>query len=143
MEEEQMKDLMKRCTWGTLTTVDENGNPYAIEFTYFMMDGKLCALINPNGTTAKNLENNSNVCFKICLSDSLSKKFEAVSCFGKGLFEQDKDKLSKAWNELEKRIVKPKGTYKKFKEKFSDPEKSSPLFLMTIEKMTGVANHRG
>jgi nitroimidazol reductase NimA-like FMN-containing flavoprotein (pyridoxamine 5'-phosphate oxidase superfamily) len=101
MEEKQIKDLMKRCTWGTLTTVDENCNPYAIEFTYFMMDGKICALINPNGTTAKNLEKNSNVCFKICLSDPMCKNFEAVSCFGKGFFEQDKEILGIAWDELD------------------------------------------
>jgi nitroimidazol reductase NimA-like FMN-containing flavoprotein (pyridoxamine 5'-phosphate oxidase superfamily) len=141
MDEEQMKDLMKRCSWGTLATVSKDGSPYAIEFSYFMMDGKICALINPNGTTAKNLENNPRACFKVCLCDNLCKKFEAISCFGEGSFEQDRGKICLAWNLLEQRLGLPSGTYSKFKKKYSDPDKSSPLLTISVDRMTGVANH--
>jgi nitroimidazol reductase NimA-like FMN-containing flavoprotein (pyridoxamine 5'-phosphate oxidase superfamily) len=143
MEEDQMKDLLERCAWGTLATIDMEGNPYAIEFTYFMMEGRICAMINPNGTTAKNLLKNPNSIFKVCLSDPLCRKFEAVSIYGKGKFEQDKEKVGKGWDMLEERLHYKHGAYGKAKEKFTMPDSPSTLFVMTIEKMTGVANHKG
>lgn len=142
MEEDQMKRLLERCAWGTLATTGPDGQPYAIEFTYFMMDGRICAMINPKGTTAKNISKNPKLCFKVCLSDPLCRKFEALSCFGTGSFEQDREIMKRGWDLLEKRLSYDPGTYSKAKEKFSDPELPSPLFKMTIENMTGVANHK-
>jgi len=143
MDEDQMKSLLRRCAWGTLSTSGPDSIPYAIEFTYFMMDDHLCALINPKGTIARNIEHNPDVCFKVCLSDPLCRRFEAISCFGKASFEQDREKVSRAWDQLEERLQYKPGTYSRFKEKFGDPNNPSPLFSMKIEKMTGVANHKG
>jgi nitroimidazol reductase NimA-like FMN-containing flavoprotein (pyridoxamine 5'-phosphate oxidase superfamily) len=142
MREDQMKSLFGRCAWGTLCTAGPDGGPYAIEFSYFLMDDKICAMINPKGTTAKNLAKNPQVCFKVCLSDHLCEKFEALSCFGTGCFEQDRDKIALGWDLLEERLGLNPGTYSTVKERFKDPERASPLFVLTVEKMTGVANHK-
>jgi hypothetical protein len=106
------------------------------------MDDMICAMINPRGTAAKNIASNPNTVFKVCLSDPLCRKFEAVSIYGKSKFEQNREKVGKGWDLLERRLEYKPGTYGKAKEKFMDPNNPSTLFVMSIEKMTGVANHK-
>ncbi len=140
MNEKEMLDLLNTHTWATLCTVDEEGNPYAIEFNYFLMDGYICGLIKPNGMTAKNIANNPNVCIKICRTDDSCREFMAVSVFGKAEFVQDIEGVLKGWDLLEQRLKLPKGTYAKYKDKFLKKKNKYPLFRVKPEKMTGITS---
>jgi len=67
--DQEAKLLLKDFCWGTLCSVTLNGNPYAIEFSYFTDSNRIYAIINPRGQTAKNIKQNPNICFKICDTD--------------------------------------------------------------------------
>jgi len=141
MNEEEMRLLLERRKWGTLCTVCDDGTPHAIEFTYFLMDGNICGLINPNGRSWCNVQRDPRVLFKICNTDDLCERFAAISCFGVGEFVDDRTAISKAWDELEKQLQVSPGTYAKHKARFSDPALKSPLFQLKVERMTGRANY--
>ncbi len=152
--QKEIKDFINNHTWATLCTVSAEGNPYAIEFNYFLLDGYICGLIKPNGTTAKNIAVNQNICLKMCRTDESSREFTplesgvkapsfltgftAASVFGKGEFVHDEDGVIKGWDLLEDRLKLPKGTYEKFKEKFIKKKNKYPMFRMKPEKMTGI-----
>ena len=140
MNQKEIKDFINTHTWTTLCTVDREGNPYAVEFNYFLLNGYICGLIKPSGTTAKNIEGNPNVCLKMCRTDESCRQYQAVSVFGKGEFVQDEEGVIKGWDLLEERLKLPKGTYAKFKEKFLKKKNKYPMFRMKPEKMTGITS---
>lgn len=138
MKASEIKDFLNTHTWATLCTVSAEGTPYAVEFSYFLLDGYVCGLIKPNGTTAKNIASNPNVCLKICRTDESCKRFTAVSLFGRGEFVHDEQGIIKGWDLLEERLKLPKGTYARFKERFIKKKNKYPMFRMKPEKMTGI-----
>jgi len=138
--QKEIKDFVNQHTWTTLCTVDAEGKPYAIEFNYFLLDGYICGLIKPNGTTAKNISANPNICLKMCKTDDSCREFTAVSAFGKGEFVHDEEGVLKGWGLLEERLKLPEGTYSKFKEKFMKKKNKYPYFRMKPEKMTGITS---
>lgn len=140
MNQSEIKKLIKNHTWTTLCTVDAGGNPYAIEFNYFLMDGYICGLIKPSGTTAKNIKHNPNVCLKMCETDDSCREYQAVSVFGKGEFVQNEEWVIKGWDLLEERLKLPKGAYAKYKEKFLKKKSKYPIFKVKPEKMTGITS---
>lgn len=140
MIQKEIKDFINNHTWTTLCTVSAEDSPYAIEFNYFLLDGYICGLIKPNGTTAKNIAANPNICLKMCKTDDSSREFKAVSVFGKGEFVHDEDSVIKGWDLLEERLKLPKGAYTKFKEKFIKKKNKYPMFRMKPEKMTGITS---
>lgn len=138
MTKQEIKKFISTYTWATLCTVDAEGKPYAIEFNYFVMNGFICGLIKPSGTTANNISLNPSVCLKICETDKSARKFTAVSCFGKADFVHDDEGVLKGWDLLEQRLGLPSGAYAKFKEKFMKKKNKYPLFRLKVEKMTGI-----
>ncbi len=138
MTSKEIKEFINAATWATLCTVNVEGIPYAIEFNYFLLDGYICGLIKPSGITAKNIANNSNVCLKMCRTDDSSRKFQAVSAFGRAEFIQDEETVLKGWDLLEERLGLPKGHYAKFKEKFLYKRDKYPIFRIKPQKLTGI-----
>ena len=138
MNQGEIKDFVGNHTWTTLCTASAEGNPYAIEFNYFMMDGWICGLIKPKGTTAAHIAHNPKVCLKMCRTDDSCREFTAVSCFGRAEFVDDPEGVLKGWDLLEERLKLPKGAYTKYKEKFMRKKNKYPLFRAKIEKMTGI-----
>ncbi len=143
MKTSEIKDFIDRHTWTTLCTVDAGGNPYAIEFNYFLLNGYICGLIKPGGTTAKNIAANPSVCLKMCRTDESCRNFTAVSVFGKGEFVRDDEGVLNGWDMLEKRLKLPAGTYSKFKEKFTKKKNKYPMFRVKVMKMTGITTEMG
>jgi len=140
MTQKEISDFTDNHTWATLCTVSAEGNPYAIEFNYFLLGGYICGLIKPNGTTARNIAANQKVCLKMCRTDESCREFTAISAFGKGEFVHDEEGIIKGWDLLEERLKLPKGTYAKFKEKFMKKKNKYPMFKVKPEKMTGVTS---
>ncbi|HIC84935.1 MAG TPA: pyridoxamine 5'-phosphate oxidase family protein, partial [Desulfobacterales bacterium] len=104
MTQKEIKDFIYNHTWATLCTVSVEGKPYAIEFSYFIMNSWICGLIKPKGTTATNIAHNPNVCLKMCRTDDSCREFTAVSCFGKAEFVDDPEGVLKGWDLLEERL---------------------------------------
>lgn len=138
MNKKEMRELLNDHALATLCTVDAEDTPYAIEFNYFLMDGDICGLVKPGGTTARNIARNPNVCLKICRTDESCREYRAVSCFGRAAFVDDPGGVLKGWDLLEQRLKLPAGAYGKFKEKFQKKKRHYPLFRMKPERMTGV-----
>jgi len=138
MKVSEIKEFIQGHTWATLCTVSEEGTPYAIEFSYFLLDGNICGLIKTSGITARNIANAPNVCLKMCRTDDSCREFTAVSVFGRGEFVHDEEAVLKGWDLLEQRLRLPSGTYSKFKERFMNKKKKYPIFRVKPEKMTGI-----
>jgi nitroimidazol reductase NimA-like FMN-containing flavoprotein (pyridoxamine 5'-phosphate oxidase superfamily) len=138
MNQGEIKDFVNTHAWATLCTVSAEGKPYAIEFNYFLLDGFICGLIKPKGTTAAHIAHNPNVCLKMCKTDDSCREFTAASCFGRAEFVDDPEGVVKGWDLLEERLKLPKGHYAKFKEKFIKKKNKYPMFRMKPEKMTGI-----
>jgi len=140
MKKKEMEDFIREHTWTTLCTVDTKGNPYAVEFTYFLLDGDIYGLLKPMGRTAANLAFNERVCLKMCRTDERCRSYIAVSCFGRGGFVQEPENVLRGWDLLEERLGLPPGTYDPFKERFRRKRKKYPLFRARVESMTGIAS---
>lgn len=134
MTDEEMESFMASASWATICTVTPEGDPYAIEATPFR-DGEMIGfMINPKGTTARNVKANPKVLVKFTFASEDLSDWKGVSCFGTGEFVQDADAIRRGWDLLGKVV---KTDYSTLAEKFcADPGKS-PMFCVTVEKMTG------
>jgi hypothetical protein len=69
MTESEIDKLVLESKWATIITVSPDGSPYAIEATPFELDGDVCFMINPNGTTKKNVDHSERVLLKYTMTD--------------------------------------------------------------------------
>jgi len=136
MKPEEIEEVLKRCEWGTLCTVDEEDKPYAIEYCFDYHDGAIWGVINPKGTSAKNLAQNSNVLFKVIDYKKVD-YWWAISCFGRAEFLRTFDDVEKGFKLIEKKLRLEEGRFDKYIEKFRNKPENSPTLRITIEKKTG------
>ncbi len=134
MTASEMKKAVKSCMWASICTVTPEDKPYAIEATPFFDGDKVCFMINPRGTTARNIQSNPNVLLKFTQTSPDLSNWLGVSCFGLGLFIKEKEDIRRGWKLLG-RVMKT--DYSKAAEKFSSNPERSPLFCVIVEKMTG------
>jgi nitroimidazol reductase NimA-like FMN-containing flavoprotein (pyridoxamine 5'-phosphate oxidase superfamily) len=120
--------------WATICTVTHEGNPYAIEATPFFDGETICFMINPRGSTARNIQKNTDVLLKFTQTNSDLSKWFGVSCFGQGFFVREVENIRRGWGLLG-RVMK--ADYSLAAEKYSANPKLSPLFCVKIAKMTG------
>ncbi len=143
MTESESIKLRKEYCWGTLCTVSKDNFPYAIEFSYFVKNEKIYAIINPRGETAQNLANNANVCFKICDTDKKNMKYRSISCFGTAKYAppETQEDIIQAWKDLAVALGRKETGFKFAWERFTPAGKQLPLLEKSINKITGVTNH--
>lgn len=77
MSQDEIMDLIRQRTWGTLIAVDGN-KPYAVELSYGS-DGQYiyCGSV-PGGRMYRCIQKNRNVAFKICDSNDAHPDWRAV-----------------------------------------------------------------
>jgi len=143
LKEEEFEKFIANFAWGTLCTVTSDGNPYAIEFSYFYKNKKIYAIINSKGTTATNISKNNSVCFKICETDAKNRKYRAVSCFGAAKYQTPKTEegIIEAWKDLAIALGRKDTAFKGVWERFDPIHKPLPLLEITIDNITGVTNY--
>ena len=144
MKDEEMRTAITLGNWATICTVGQGMEPYGVEATYFTNTGadekitRLCFMINPRGTTMKNLSISSKVMLKITLATRDLHTWIGVSCFGTGRVETSPEAILLGWNLLGQTM----GTdYSAAAEKFSRPGKASPMLVVDVEKITGRCSH--
>nr|WP_320014497.1 hypothetical protein [uncultured Desulfobacter sp.] len=145
MKEEEIRKALSLGKWATICTVGTDMGPYGVEATYFIdveasdRLPRLCFMINPRGTTMKNIGISPKVLLKLTLTDRNLKTWIGVSCFGTGRVETDPGAMARGWSLLGQVM----GTdYSAAAEKFSRPGKASPMLVVDVEKMTGRCSHR-
>ena len=137
MTASEIDKTIRSCMWATICTVTSEGKPFAIEATPFFDGEKICFMINPRGSTARNIQKNTDVLLKFTQTNSDLSKWFGVSCFGQGFFAGKAEDIRRGWKLLG-RVMKT--DYGKAAEKFSSNPERSPLFCVKVEKMTGRCN---
>lgn len=134
MTEQEMRMLIKACSWASICTCSALGEPYAIEATPFHMDSLTGFMINPRGGTWRNMQHNDSVLLKYTLAAPSLRGWAGVSCVGKGRFVDDPDEIREGWRLLG---LVMKQDYSQAAERFSKKPSHSPFFAVTVQSMTG------
>lgn len=95
---EEAKEILNKYDVGTLSTVDEEGQPYGIPVNYVYMEDKIyfhCAL---EGYKLDNIKANNKVCFSVfggneIIPQRFTTTYESVLVFGKAEVADEAEKL--------------------------------------------------
>jgi len=141
MADDEIQRLLDEVTWGTLCSVTPEGEPYAIEFTYFEDGGDFCGIINPSGIIAACIRHQTSVCLKVCESSRLSTGYRGASLFGAAALVETKEpeEMARIWQVLETRMKKP-GIFAIAAEKYSQPGNLLPILRIQVERRSGVTS---
>ncbi|MDI9215828.1 pyridoxamine 5'-phosphate oxidase family protein [Clostridium tertium] len=98
IETSEAIDILKKCEYGILSTVDENGYPYGVPLSYVYANNAIYFHSAVEGHKLENIKNNDKVSFCVVgqtdlLPDKFSTKYESVIIFGraKEVFEDEKN----------------------------------------------------
>ncbi|WP_181552799.1 pyridoxamine 5'-phosphate oxidase family protein [Desulfosalsimonas propionicica] len=135
MIEPEIRQALSLWKWATICTVSPGRMPYAIEATYFMADdSQMNFMINPRGTTVRNIQKNPHVLVKVTLADPSLSRWAGVSVFGIARMERSPAKIRRGWALLGQVM---NADYREAAEKFVRTPEKSPLFIVDIREMTG------
>lgn len=99
MPDADAMELLHRCEWGTLSTVDADGQPYGVPMNFVLEGGNIylhCSI--EGGLRLNNIAKHSKACFTVVghtevLRDKFATRYESVIVFGKaGVVETDEEK---------------------------------------------------
>lgn len=139
MTSEESLLALYQGTWASICTVDHDRKPYAIEATYFLsVKDRIGFMINPKGTTIKNIRTNPNVLLKITQASKDLAYWLGVSFRGTGRVVTDKNQMRQGWEKLGKVMSTD---YSRAAEKFCNSDKASPFLEIQMEQMTGQCSH--
>lgn len=88
IESIEIAEVLEKCEYGILSTVDENGYPYGVPLSYAYRDSNIyfhCAL---EGQKLDNIKHNDKVSFTVvgeveALPGKFSTRYESVIAFGR------------------------------------------------------------
>ncbi|MDR1487655.1 MAG: hypothetical protein LBT62_06680 [Deltaproteobacteria bacterium] len=133
----EIDETIDSLNWATIITVKPDGQPYAIEATPFFMDDKICFMINPKGTTKKNLDHSDHVLLKYTTVSQSLDKWCGISCFGRGGFVSEVTKIARGWELLGKVMG---ADYSAVSAKFVKHPENTPLLMVSVLEKTGRCN---
>jgi uncharacterized protein len=91
-------EVLKKCEYGILSTVDENGYPYGVPLSYVYANDSIYFHSAVEGHKLENIKKNDKVSFGVVgqtdvLPDKFSTKYESVIIFGraKEVFDDEKN----------------------------------------------------
>lgn len=84
---EKAMEIISHAQHGFLSTIGENGYPYAVAVNHVVVDGKICFHSAQTGSKCDNISANSKVCFSVATStevlpQELSTAYESAVAFG-------------------------------------------------------------
>lgn len=141
LETSEAIELLKKCEYGTLSTVGENGYPYGVPVSYVFINNSIyfhCAMI---GYKLDNIINNNKVSFSVVgatniLAEKFSTEYESVIIFGtaKEIFEDEKNTaLLELINKYSPEYVESGKAY------IANASMKTKVIKIDIEHMTGKA----
>lgn len=143
LDEKGSVELLKKCEYGILSTIGEDGYPYGIPISYAYDDGMIyfhCA--KDVGHKLENLKFNNKASFTVVgetkvISSAFSTDYESVVVFGKISPLDDKIKG------LEKIVKKYSPEYVDKGKKYAENSKDNVgVYVMKIEHISGKAKKR-
>lgn len=105
MDEKAALELLKRCEFGVLSTVGEDGYPYGVPVNYALKDGAIYIHCATEGHKLDNIIYNSKVSFCAVgdtevISENFSTKYESVIIFGNASIVEDDNEKREALLEI-------------------------------------------
>jgi len=131
---EEIAQVIERVRWAVICTVCPDSSPYAIEATPYLDNGSMCCMINPRGTTWRNLQENQHVLVKLTLSSPCLSSWAGVSCVGTGIFDSDPQSIREGFTALGSVLGVD---YSAAGEKYARTPERSPLLRMTFTGSSG------
>lgn len=125
LEMTETMEILKKCNYGILSTIGENGYPYGVPVSYVYIDNAIYFHGALEGQKLDNIMNNNKVSFCVVgetcvLPDKFSTKFESVIIFGRAneVYDEEKNmvmleilnKYSKEHLESGKQYIKNAGS---------------------------------
>ncbi len=140
MTPEENQAVIDHLAWASICTVSPEGCPYAIEATPFRLEPDCIGfMINPRGTTQKNLLGRPDVLVKYTYASPDLTDWAGVSCFGTASFCEDQERIALGWKLLGEVL----GTdYSKAAERFATGKMASPLCEIRVTEITGRCSAR-
>ena len=92
-------EVLRKCEYGTLSTVDEEGYPYGVPLSYVYANDSIYFHSALEGHKLENIKKNDKVSFSVVgqtdvLPDKFSTKYESVIIFGRAKEVFDDEKTS-------------------------------------------------
>ncbi len=135
LEQNEINNIVKKSNWATICTSSLSGRVYAIEATYFIIDGQTVGfMINPRGQTMINIAVNPHLLLKITVASKNLSHWAGVSLFGTGQKITEPQEIENGWQLLGKIM---KNDYTKAVEKFKNAGTNSPFLKCRITERTG------
>jgi len=141
MTDHEMRELMDAVNWGTLCAVSPESRPYAIELTYVHVGDWLYGMIRPNGTMAKYLQTNPEVCFKVCDVKGVSGSYRAMTLLGTARIAvlKRKEEVHLIWSMLETRMSAP-GIFDRYRELSEEKMTTLPILEIAVRSRSGICS---
>ena len=141
LETTEIVEILKKCNYGFLSTIAENGYAYGVPISYVYVNDSIYVHSAMEGNKLDNIRVNNNVSFCVVgdtmvLPDKFSTKYESVIAFGKAVEVSGGEK-----NEaLLAFIDKYSSQYiEKGKEYIKNAGKKTKVIKICIEHITGKA----
>ncbi len=99
MPAEEAVELLKRGSYGVLSTVGQDGYPYGVPLSYVFMDNCVYFHCAETGHKLDNIRNNDRVSFCVVghvepVPEKLTTKYESVILFGRAVEVEGREKDS-------------------------------------------------
>ena len=141
IEQNEIVEILKRCEYGILSTIGENGYPYGVPVNYVYMDKAIYFHCAVEGQKLDNLRNNNKVSFCVVgetcvLPEQFSTKYESIIVFGKAndIYDNEKNAaLLEIINKYSKEYVE------KGKEYIKNANENVKVIKINIEHISGKA----
>ncbi|MDR1083480.1 MAG: hypothetical protein LBP22_01170 [Deltaproteobacteria bacterium] len=139
LTQEEILKVVKKNIWATIITVRSDGVPYAIEATPFETETETCFMINPNGTTARNLKTSDHVLLKYTMASGDLEEWIGISCLGTGRFVHEKDEIVEGWRLLGLVLGLD---FSSAADRFAKTPERSPMLAVKVHQRTGRCSFR-
>lgn len=141
LETIEVAEVLKKCNYGVLSTVGENGYAYGVPISYVYINDSIYVHSALEGNKLDNIEFNNNVSFCVIgdtmlLPDKFGTKYESVIAFGKAVEVSDTEKNEALLAFLDKYSSQ---YIEKGKEYIKNACEKTKVIKISIEHITGKA----
>lgn len=139
MNDDMAMEILNNNTYGTLSTIGENGYPYGVPISYVFVNDSIYFHSATTGHKLENISANNKVSFNVVgmtntLAAEFNSEYESVIAFGiaNEVFDQEKDMaLSELLNKYSKDYIKEGREY------INSSGKDTKVIKINIEHITG------
>ena len=140
LTEKEIRKLMDEIMWGTIISVDENGQPYAVETSFAVDDKFLYTGTQRGGRMNRCIEKYKKATFKICDSTLDTRRYRAAIVESEARILKDIDEIKYCLEIIIKKIGWPMAGIDSKAERIAAGRGSLSLYRLTLENLGGVGH---